>query len=121
MRADIEALSSEEMQSAALRVAQNELDLRLQYESIIDVDLARLRLWTRQLPIDVASEDTAAVLATVAAMERVWDRTRHGVDPAAPVDATLKDVRSAADAEDLPAIDRAAEALNRSVTELHAR
>ena len=121
MRADIEAMSSEEMQSAALRVAQNELDLRLLYESIIDVDLARLRLWTRQLPIDVATEDTAAVLATVAALERVWDRTRHGVDPAAPVDAALKDVRTAADAEDLAAVDRTAEALNRAVTELHAR
>ncbi|HZN80915.1 MAG TPA: hypothetical protein VFC01_14700, partial [Mycobacterium sp.] len=56
MRVDIEALSSADVQSAALRVAQNELDLRLLYEPVIDVDLARLKLWTRQLPIDVAAK-----------------------------------------------------------------
>jgi hypothetical protein len=121
MRADIDALSSEDVQSASLRVAQNELDLRLLYEPVIDVDLARLRLWTRQLPIDVADEDTGLVLANVAALERVWERTRHGVDPAAPVDAALQELRKTADAEDLAAVDRAAEALNRAVGELHPR
>ena len=71
-------------QTAALRIAQNELDLRLLYEPVIDVDLARLRLWTRQLPIDVAADDAALVLADAAALERVWERTRHGVDPRRP-------------------------------------
>jgi hypothetical protein len=126
MRTDIEALNSatgdwEALQSAALRISQNELDLRLLYEPVIDIDLARLRLWTRQLPIDVAAEDSALVLANVAALDRVWERTRHGVDPAAPVDAALHDLRKAADAEDLAAVDRAAEALNRAVGELHTR
>jgi hypothetical protein len=121
MRVDIEALSSEDARSAVLRVAQNELDLRLLYEPVIDVDLARLKLWTRQLPIDVTADDAGLVLADVAAMERVWERTRHGVDPAAPVDAALQDVRKAADAEDLAAIDRASETVNRAVGALHIR
>lgn len=115
MLVDIEALSSEDVQSAALRVAQNELDMRLLYEPIIDVDLARLKLWTRQLPLDVAADDSGLVLANVAAMERVWERTRHGVDPAPPVDAALQDLRKAADAEDLAAVDHAADALNRAI------
>jgi len=128
MRTDIEALNSAigeqnatEVQSAALRIAQNELDLRLLYQPVIDVDLARLMLWTRQLPRDVAAEDSALVLANVAALERVWERTRHGVDPAAPVDAGLQDLRKAAEAEDLEAVNRVAGALNRAVGALHTR
>ena len=53
MKVDIDALNSaaggedwESAQSAALRIAQNELDLRLLYQRVIDVDLARLKLWT---------------------------------------------------------------------------
>jgi hypothetical protein len=126
MGTDIEALNGatgdwEALQSAALRISQNELDLRLLYKPIIDVDMARLRLWARQLPIDVAAGDSALVLANVAALDRVWERTRHGADPAAPVDAALQDLRTAADAEDLKAVDPAAEALNRAVGALHTR
>jgi hypothetical protein len=80
-----------------------------------------LKLWTRQLPIDVAGEDAALVLANVAALERVWERTRHGVDPAAPVDAALQDLRKAADADDLAAVDRSVGALNRAVGALRTR
>jgi hypothetical protein len=114
MQADFDALNGQET-GAALRIAQNELDLRLLYEPVIDVDLARLRLWTRQLPIDVAADDAGLVLADVAALERVWDRVRHGIDPAAPVDAALQELRKAADAEDLTAVDRASLTLNRAV------
>jgi hypothetical protein len=121
MRADIAALSSEDAQSAALRIAQNELDIRLLYEPVLGVDLARLKLWTRQLPIDVAADDAGLVLADVAALERVWERTQHGVYPAAPVDTAMQDLRKAADADDLAAVDRAAEALNQAVSALHLR
>jgi hypothetical protein len=119
MRTDIEALSSDDAQSAALRVAQDELDLRLLYEPVIDVDLARLKLWTRQVPIDVAANDAGRVLADVAALERVWERTRQGVAPAAAVDVALQGLRKAADTEDLAAVDRAAAALNAAVSALH--
>jgi hypothetical protein len=121
MRADIDALSSEDAHSAALRIAQNEIDLRLLYEPVVDVDLARLELWTRQLPIDVAADDAGLATADVTALERVWERTRDGVDPAAPVGRVLQDLRMAADAEDLAAIDAASQALDRAVLELHTR
>ena len=107
-------------QSAALRVAQNELDLRLLYQRVIDVDLARMALWADQLPIDAAADDAGAVLADVAALERVWERTRHGVDSAGAVDAALQQLRKAADAEHLPAVDGAA-ALKQALAGLHAR
>ena len=108
-------------QSAALRVAQNELDLRLVYQRVIDVDLARMALWADQLPIDVAADDTGAVLADVAALERVWERTHHGVDSAGTVGAALQQLRTVADAEDLSAVDGAAAALKHALAGLHAR
>jgi hypothetical protein len=126
MRVDIDALNAaigdgdwEAVHSAALRIAQNELDLRLLYEPIIDVDLARLQLWTRQLPVDVADDDTGLVLANVAALDRVWERTKHGVEPTAPVDTALQELRKAD--EDMAAVDRAAAALNQAVEGLHTR
>ena len=108
-------------QSAALRVAQNELDLRLLYQRSIDVDLARMALWANQLPIDVAADDSAAVLADVAALERIWERSRHGVQSPGPVDTALQELRRAADRQDLHAVDRAAVALSQAVTGLHTR
>jgi hypothetical protein len=108
-------------QSAALRVAQNELDLRLLYQRVIDVDLARMALWADQLPIDAAADDTGAVLADVVALERIWERTRHGVDSAVAVDAVLQQLRKVADAEDLSAVDGAAAALKRAVAGQHGR
>ena len=63
-------------ESAALRIAQNEHDLRLLYQPVIDVDLARMALWARQLPVDVKADDSGLVLADVAALDRVWERIR---------------------------------------------
>jgi hypothetical protein len=126
MRGDIDALNSalgeensEALQSAALRISQNELDVRLLYEPIIDVDLARLRLWTRQLQIDVAAEDSGSVLATVAALDRVWQRTKHGVEPTAPVDTALEELQKAS--ENLAAVESAMAALFSAVGGLHTR
>ena len=111
----------ESAQSAVLRIAQNETDVRLLHQPVIDVDLARLRLWARQLPVDVASEGRGLVLANVSALERVWERTKHGIEPSGPVDAAIQQVRQAADAKDLPAVDRAAATLNQAVSGLRVR
>jgi hypothetical protein len=108
-------------ESAALRVAQNELDLRLLYQRVIDVDLARMALWADQLPIDAAADDAGLVLADVAALERIWERTRHGVDSAGAVDSALRQLRKAGDAEDLGAVDGAAAALKQALAGLHTR
>jgi hypothetical protein len=126
MRVDIDALNSalgeensEAVQTAALRIAQNESDLRLLYEPVIDVDMARLQLWTRQLSVDVADGDTGLVLADVAALDRVWERTKHGVEPTAPVDTALQELHKAA--EDMATVDRAVAAMFAAVEGLHTR
>jgi hypothetical protein len=108
-------------QSAALRVALNELDLRLLYQRVIDVDLARMTLWADQLPIDAAADDAGAVLADVAALERVWERSRRGVESAGAVDAALQQLRKVADAEDLPAVDDTAATLKQALAGLRTR
>jgi hypothetical protein len=107
--------------SASLRIAENELDLRLLYQRVIDVDLARLHLWADQLPVDVAADDSGAVLADVAALERIWERTRPGIESTGAVDTALQGLRRAADGEDLPAVDGAASTLKQAVAALHAR
>ena len=128
MDVDIEALDTalgegdwRAAESAALRISQNEQDLRLLYQPVIDVDLARMALWTRQLPIDVKADDSGLVLADVAALDRVWERTKPGVQDPGAVDAAMQKLRQAADAEDLPAVDEAAAALNQAVAGLHIR
>jgi hypothetical protein len=108
-------------QSAALRIAQNELDLRLLYQRVIDVDLARMALWADQLPVDVAADDGGAVLADTVALEKIWERTRHGVDQTGAVHTALKELRQAADAEDLSAVEASAATLKQSLAGLHAR
>jgi hypothetical protein len=128
MTADIDALDSalgesdwRAAEGAALRIAQNEQDLRLLYHPVFDVDLARLALWARQLPIDVKADDSGLVMADVAALDRVWERTKPAVlDPGA-VDAAIYKLRQAADAEDLPAVDGGATALTQAVGGLRAR
>jgi hypothetical protein len=60
-------------------------------------------------------------LADVAALDRVWERTRPGLQDPAAVDAAMQRLREAADAEDLPAVDGAAAALNQAVAGLHIR
>lgn len=126
MQVDIDAMNSalgaensEAVQSAALRIAQNESDLRLLYEPIIDVDIDRLKLWTRQVQVDAAAGDTGLVLADVAALDRVWERTKHGVEPSAPVDSALEELRKAA--ENMAAVESAAAALFPAVGALHTR
>jgi hypothetical protein len=128
MNRDIDALNSalggsdwRAAESAALRVSQNELDLRLLYQQVIDVDLARLQMWARQLPIDVAAADTGLVLADIAALERIWERTRHGVESAARADVALQELRGEADAEDLAAVNRSVTTLKDAVARLQTR
>ncbi len=108
-------------ESAALRIAQNDLDLRLLYQPVIEVDLARLALWARQLPLDINADDSGLVLADVAALDRVWERTRPGVQAPGAVDAAMQELGQAADAEDLPTVGETAVALNQAVGGLLVR
>ena len=108
-------------EGAALRIAQNEQDLRLLYQPVVDVDLARIDLWTRQLPIDVNADDSGLVLSAVAALDRVWERTKPAVEDPGAVDAAMQKLRQAADAENLPAVDEAATELSQAVRGLRTR
>ena len=128
MNRDIDALKSvlgesdwRAAESAALRVLQNELDLRLLYQPVIDVDVARLALWTHQLPVDAKAGDPGLVLADVAALDRVWERTRPRLQEPASVDAAMRRLKGAADAEDLSAVGEAAAAVDQAVAGLRVR
>jgi hypothetical protein len=87
---------------AALRVAQNDLDLRLRHQSVAKTELARLDLWARQLLVDAADRQAGAVAGDVVTLQLIWDRLRHTADPATagPVDAQLRTLRGAADKRD---------------------
>jgi len=90
---------------AAIRVEQSALDLQLRHRPPVEIDLARLELWTRQLALDVAAEDPAAVSGDVAAMEWTRDRFAHALASADrdQLDTLLEELRIAADAEDVRA------------------
>lgn len=98
---------------AALRVAQDDLDLRLRYRPVAEVDLARLDLWGRQLLVDAAAKDPGAVAGDATTLQLIWQRVRHAADPAtaAGVEARLRDLRAAADRRDLAAAARGVPAL----------
>jgi hypothetical protein len=102
---------------AALRVAQNDLDLRLRHRPLAEIDLERLRLWARQLAVDSAARDPGAVTGDIATLEWVRDRVRHTLEPAtaARLDGQIRDLRAAADRKDLAAAASAAPALLRTL------
>ena len=98
---------------AALRVAQNDLDLRLRYQPVVKTDLARLQLWARQLLVDAADRNPGAVAGDVATLELIRDRVRHTLHPATAtrLDTQLRDLGDAADNKDFAATAKATPAL----------
>jgi hypothetical protein len=98
---------------AALRVAQNDTDLRLQHRPVVEVDLARMDLWARQLLVDAADRNPGAVAGDVATLEWTRDRVRATLDQATAtrLDTQLKDLRDAAGARDLAGAVKTAPAL----------
>jgi hypothetical protein len=120
MSRDIDALAEAvaarepvDAHQAALRVAQNNLDLRLRHRPVVEVDLARLQLWARQLLVDAAANDPGAVAGDATTLELVWQRVRHTVDPAtaARVRAQLADLQAVARNKDIGAAAKAIPAL----------
>jgi hypothetical protein len=109
----VAARESDAARAAALRVAQNDLDLRLRHQPVAKVDLARLDLWARQVMVDAAAKDPGSVAGDVAALELTRDRVRHTLDPASAdrLDAQIRDLRRAADSQDVAAAAKAVPAL----------
>ncbi|MFI0444110.1 hypothetical protein [Actinomadura sp. 6N118] len=106
LEAAVGSRSSADARGAALRVAQNDLDLHTRHEPVAKVDLARLGLWTRQLVIDVADRDTGSAAGDVTTLELTRDRVQHtiGQAAAAELDTALRNLRGAIDRKDLAAV-----------------
>ncbi len=88
---------------SAIDVDQSVLDLRLRYEDHVAVDLRRFELWTQQLRVHAAADDSAGVSGDVATLEWIRDRFTATLTPAgsSEVDARLRDLRAATDAGNL--------------------
>jgi hypothetical protein len=98
---------------AALRVAQNDLDLRLKYLPLTTIERARFDLWIRQIAVDADLGDQGAVAGDASTLKWTWDRVRPTVSPSVAllVDRRLKAVQAAADREDLHSAARTAAAI----------
>lgn len=90
---------------AAIDVAQSALDLELRHRPPAEIDAARFRLWTQQLRVDAAAKDLPGVTGDVAVLEWIRDRFASTLGAAGrrELDAGLRDLRTAADARNLPA------------------
>ena len=101
--AAVDAHQPAEARQAAIDVERASLDLQLHYRPAAEIDRARFDLQARQLLVDAANDDAAAVAGDVATLEWMWDRVAHTVAPTAaePFATTLDDLRTAADSEDL--------------------
>jgi hypothetical protein len=90
---------------AAIDVGQSALDLELRYRDPAEIDAARFELWTQQLRVDAAAKDLPGATGDVAVLEWIRDRFADSLDLSRrrALDAALRDLRSATDAENLPA------------------
>jgi hypothetical protein len=107
---------------AALRVAQNDIDLRLRHQSVAAADLARLHLWASQVGVDAADRQPGAVAGDAVVLQRTWDRLRHLAEPAAAnaVDTQLQTLRGAAEKKDADAAAKVVPALLTAFSAIHA-
>jgi hypothetical protein len=106
LAAAVEARKFEEARGAALRVAQNDLDLRLRHSTVEATDLARAKLWARQLEVDLEAKDTDAAAGDALTLHWTWDRVRHTVpEPQArELDQLLDGLKASAEAKDAAAL-----------------
>lgn len=88
----ITARASGPARDAALRVAQDDLDLRLRHLPLPAIERARFDLWRRQTAVDAAHRDSAGVAGDIATLRWTWPRVRPTVPPAtaAKIDALLQ-------------------------------
>jgi hypothetical protein len=67
---------------AAIEVARWTLDLQLRHRAAVEIDLGRFDLWARQLVVDAAAGDAAAVNGDYFALDYARDRIQHVLDEA---------------------------------------
>ena len=123
LTAAVTAEAPEEARQAALDVARASLDLRLRHQPVIEIDLARLALWARQLLIDTAAEEPGDIAGDAETLKWIWARVRHAMEPAAAarVDAQLRDLQGAAQKRNVAAAAKAAPLLLETLGTLRPR
>jgi hypothetical protein len=99
--------------AAALRVAQDDLDLRLRHQGVARTDLDRLALWARQLQADAAAGDAGSVTGDATTLGLTRERLRNSIDASAAteLDSQLRKLQAVADNKDVAAAAKAVPAL----------
>ncbi len=94
---------------AALRLSQDDLDLRLRFTPLPSIERARFALWQRQTAVDAHDGNAGAVSGDVASLSWTWARVRATVTPAiaTTVDTRLRTAQAAAGRDDPGAAARA--------------
>lgn len=109
----IEQRDAQATRDAAFDVAIATLDFELPYRPRVEIDFDRFDLWARRAIADSAAANPGHVAGDVTVLEFIWQRVSHTVEAstAQAIDAQLRALRAAADAEDLTAASDAATAL----------
>jgi hypothetical protein len=86
---------------AALDAERAALDCWLLYAPVVDVDLGRMLTWTRQVELSGSLDDAAGVRGAVVTLEAIWARSGQMVETTAvaEIEASLADLRAAAEAQ----------------------
>jgi hypothetical protein len=81
--ATVDARQPAAARQAALDVTRATLDLQLQFRPALQVDLALVDAWARQVSVDRAAGDRAGVLSDLAILDAIGDRVRPYLDRSA--------------------------------------
>ena len=92
--------------TAAIDVAQAELDLELRYRPPSEIDLARFRQWTHQLIVDAGVGDLGAVRGDLVTLEWIRDRFAGDIDGThrTRIDTLLLALQEGVDSRDFAAL-----------------
>jgi len=120
LRGAADAGATDQVRQAALDVRRATLDISLRYDAPVEVDVARMDVWAQQVRLDGGARTQHHVVGDAAVLETIWKRLVHTADPATAtaVSRTLKDLRTAADAGNLPTATEAASRLRQQLSTL---
>ena len=106
LSAAVGARNSERAGTAAIDVAQAELDVELRYRSPAEIDVARFEQWNRQLTVDARARKLGAARGDLVTMEWTRDRFADTIPAAVRtrMDALLLALSDAVQNEDLTAV-----------------
>jgi hypothetical protein len=108
--------------TAAIDVAQANLDLELRYRSPTEIEVARFERWSRQLTVDAQAGTLGAARGDVASMRLIRDRFAHDIPSAelTRIDTRLLALGEGVADENLAAVAAEATRLRHTVAGLRA-